>query len=299
MPGILHNPVDRRSFLKTAALAGTALAAAGCRSTSDLATGGRRELHLALLSDTHTPGDRLNGHRGLNPWTNLQSLVPQVVEARPEGVVINGDAARLEGLPADYRELRSLLQPVAEVAPVYIGLGNHDDRARFFEVFPPPAGVSRELPGKHVLVIEHEVVRVVVLDSLLYVNKVAGLLGRDQCRWLAEYLPQHADRPVVLFVHHTLGDGDGDLLDAGRLFEIIRPHRQVKAIFYGHSHVWSLDARERVQLINLPAVGYNFRDQDPVGWVEARFHRQGVELTLRALAGNRTDDGKMTAVKWA
>ena len=67
-----------------------------------------------------------------------------------------------------------------------------------------------------------------------------------------------------------------------RGFEIVRPHRQVKAIFYGHSHVWELDHRQHLQLINLPAIGYNFRDQDPVGWVDARFHRQGVDLTLHA-----------------
>jgi Icc protein len=60
------------------------------------------------------------------------------------------------------------------------------------------------------------------------------------------------DKPAIFFVHHTLGEGDGDLLDSNRLFEIIRPHRHVKAIFYGHSHMWQIGEREGVKLINLP-----------------------------------------------
>ena len=53
-----------------------------------------------------------------------------------------------------------------------------------------------------------------------------------------------------------------------------------------------------MKLINLPAVAYNFRDQDPVGWVDARFDRNGVDLTLRALGGNTTGDRKITRVDW-
>jgi hypothetical protein len=64
-------------------------------------------------------------------------------------------------------------------------------------------------------------------------------------------------------------------LDTDRLFDLLRPHRHVKAIFYGHSHVWELGRHDRLQLINLPAVGYNFNDKDPVGWVDARFRAAG------------------------
>jgi 3',5'-cyclic AMP phosphodiesterase CpdA len=297
MPAIYYRPLDRRRFLKTALMGGAALVVAGCRSSRGL-PGGTREFHMALLSDTHVPGDRQFGHRGFNPWENLRQVVPEVAKARPEGVVINGDAARLDGQRQDYLELKSLLDPLAAEAPVYIGLGNHDDRANFSPVFADPPGVRPAIAGKHTTLIEHEVVRLVLLDSLLYVNKTAGLIGREQRAWLAAQLPQWTDRPVVILVHHTLGDGDGDLLDVERLFELIRRHRQVKAILYGHSHVWQLGERDGVKLINLPAVGYNFRDQDPVGWVDARFRTEGVDLTLHAFAGNRAEDGKTTTVRW-
>jgi len=286
----------RRAFLKTAALTGAAFVVSGFRGApSDPSP---RELHLALLSDTHVPGDRRSGHRGMNPWENLRVAAAQVAAVRPDGVVICGDAARLEGQLEDYRELRALLEPVAAVAPVYVALGNHDDRARFLEAFPGRPGEPASVDGKHVTVIEHEVLRVVVLDSLLYVNRVAGLLGQAQRRWLAGFLPTIADRPAVLFVHHTPSDGDGDLLDANGLLLLAAANPHVKAIFHGHAHVWSVGRRDRLQVVSLPALGYSFDDTQPVGWVDARFRADGVSLTLRAVAGNRSDDGKETLLSW-
>lgn len=272
----------------------------GCRSTRQLSETAQsgKTFHLALLSDTHIPADQKNGHRNFNPWENLKQVVPQVTETEPEGVIICGDAARLEGLEGDYRELRTLLEPIAARSPVFIGLGNHDDRANFNKVFLHPAGEKAGVKDKHVVVIDNEVVRIVVLDSLMYVNKVAGLLGKDQRKWLAEFLATNADKPIVLFVHHTLEDNDGDLMDAEKMFEIISPHRQVKALFYGHSHVWARTQREGIELVNLPAVGYNFRDQDPVGWVDAKFDPEGVSLTLRAIGGNKTEDRRITRLNW-
>lgn len=297
MPIIFDSRHGRRDFLKISSLAGAAVLFAGCR-TSAARTAAGPELHLALLSDTHVPADRTEAYRGFKPWENLKAAAPQIVAARPEGVILCGDAARLEGKVEDYQEVRRLLEPVAAVAPVYLGLGNHDDRANFRKVFAVPSGTLAEAGGKHITVIEHAAVRAIVLDSLLYVNQTAGLLGKAQREWLQNQLPKLSDRPVVLFVHHTLGENDGELLDADKLFALVRPHRHVRAIFFGHSHVWALLRRERLNLINLPAVGYNFNDQQPVGWVDARFRRDGVSLTLRALAGNRTDDGRTTFVAW-
>lgn len=296
MPELFTTQADRRHFLKVSGLAGASLLLLG-RSTlrGQPATG---ELHLALLSDTHIPADPTEAYRGFQPWKNLETIVPQVVQRRPAGVILNGDAARLAGLPDDYVQLKQLLAPLAEIAPVCIGMGNHDDRGNFLKAFTTrpyqPAGVT----GKHVTVIDHPTVRILQLDSLLYVDKVAGLLGKAQRQWLGNYLADADPRPVVLFIHHTLKDGDGDLLDVDRLFGILRPNPKVKAIFYGHSHVWEIGERDGIQLINLPAVGYNFRDEDPVGWVAARFHGAGVELQLHTVGGNQADQGKITSLKW-
>jgi 3',5'-cyclic AMP phosphodiesterase CpdA len=234
----------------------------------------------------------------MNPWENLRVAAVQVAAARPGGVVVCGDLARLQGRPEDYRELRALLEPVAAVARVYVGLGNHDDRQAFLEVFRDTPGTRAPVKARHVTVIEHEALRVVVLDSLLYVDRVAGLLGKAQREWLAGWLPAVADRPVVLFVHHPPTDEDGDLLDGDRLLAIVEANRHVKAVFHGHAHVWAVGRRGRLPVVSLPALGYNFDDAQPVGWVDARFRADGVSLTLRTVAGNRAEDGRETLVRW-
>jgi len=299
MPGIFYQPVNRRKFLGSSAKA-LALLALARRTGAEAqeAADAEKPVRLALLSDTHVPADPKNEYRKFLPWENLKTVVPQVIESRPEGAILNGDAARLTGELADYEAVKQLLAPLAERVPVYIGLGNHDDRDNFFKVFDQPSGNRQKVAGKHVLVIERPSMRLIVLDSLLYVNKVAGLLGKAQREWLARYLEASDVQPTVIFVHHTLGDGDGDLLDVEGLFQLTRPHKAVKAIIYGHSHKYAFSQEAGIHLINIPAVGYNFSDDEPVGWVEAVFRAKGVDLKLRAFAGNRAADGKSKSLTW-
>ncbi len=296
MPGIYDETMNRKQFLTTAI---GAVGAATFIPSVQAQSASEKSLRVAVLSDTHTPADRTNEYRGFRPYENLETLVPQVVASSCEYAILNGDAARLTGELADYEALKGLLQPVAEKMPIYIGLGNHDHRQNFHQVIGKTPGCDQGVRGKHTLVLESEVVRIVVLDSLLYVDQVAGLLGKAQRTWLAEFLKAADERPIVFFVHHTLGDNDGELLDVDRLFKIIKPYRQVQAIFYGHSHRYHIHERAGVQLVNLPAIGYNFKDSEPIGWLDAEFTSQGVAMKLNTIGGNQEDDGKTTTLDWA
>ena len=296
MAEIFLESIDRRSFIKTS------LAALGAVVTLDAASasagGEKSAARWALLSDTHIPADVENNYRGLYPYRNLQKVAEDIASASPDAAVITGDLARLEGKTGDYTNLKKLLNPVAEKLPVFMALGNHDDRRNFTKVFIEHPGRKQHIRGKHVVVVEKGPVRLIVLDSLLYANKTPGLLGKAQRQWLANYLKECDDRPTMLCFHHTLGDGDGDLLDVPRLFDLIKPIRKVKAILYGHSHVYGFSKIEDIHLINLPAVGYNFSNAQPVGWVEAELTSTGGKFTLRALAGNTEKDGSIERLKW-
>ncbi len=295
MPGIFYEPISRKRFCRIAAGS-----LAGCWAWNGMARGAAPDKwRVALLSDTHIPQNGEEQYRGFAPVENLRKVVTQIEAARPEAAVVCGDAARLTGEVGDYKMLRGLLAPIAATAPILIGLGNHDDRRKFSQVFPAAETPGKQnVSGKHVTVLEHPTTRIVVLDSLLYVNKVAGLLGKAQRVWLEQQLPKLSDRPLVMFVHHTLGDGDGDLLDVDRLMSIIEPQKHVKAIFYGHSHQFRIGERSGVRLVNLPACGYNFNDNEPVGWVDATFSGTGVALRLNAIGGNRKRDQEVFDVKW-
>lgn len=251
----------------------------------------------ALLSDTHVPGNPANEYRGFRPFENTMKAISQVSETKPDGIVICGDLARLEGEIADYENLKRLLEPLPDGIPMGLVLGNHDNRKNFLRVFnKQPA--AQQVKDKHVLVLETPVARLILLDSLFIVNHVSGLLGKGQRMWIESYLQTAPNLPTVLFVHHTLDDGDGALLDAPRLFDVIRERRMVKAIVYGHSHVYGYRKEGDIDLINLPAIGYNFSDAQPVGWVEAVFSSEGAAFTLHAMAGNRANDRQTTRIRW-
>lgn len=294
MPFLL-TPPTRRDFL-TAAGAGIASLAFAGASSARQAGAPRRPLRLALLSDTHIPADASETYRGFSPVDNLAKVVPQVAAAPVEGVLVGGDLARLAGLPGDYDRLRDMLGPLTARWPVGLVLGNHDDRGNFLKAFTPstPSPVQNKVAATR----DAGGLRFVLLDSLLAPNVTPGQLGNAQRTWLGQTLAA-STMPTVVLVHHTLGGNDGELMDADRLFDVVRPHRHVKAIMYGHSHKYEVREREGIQLINLPAVAYNFADSEPVGWVESVWTDEGVDLTLRAIGGNMAANGQTTSVHWA
>ena len=207
---------------------------------------------FALLSDTHIAMDPKDENRGFKPATNLQVVVQQVCDGQYESAFLNGDAARLEGKQEDYDHLKKLLAPMAERCPVAIGLGNHDDRDTFKKVFETKETPEAKEASRHVTVVDSHFVRWILLDSLLFVNKTPGHLGKQQRTWLRNYLASAGNKPTLIMVHHTLGDNDGELLDARELLEIAKGAPAVKGIFYGHSHKYEFKRDGKLHLINLP-----------------------------------------------
>jgi 3',5'-cyclic AMP phosphodiesterase CpdA len=299
MPHIIDNNISRKEFLIKSIKIGGALITWGALRETSFANDTNKRVHLALLADTHVKAYQNEQYRGFFPARNFETVIQQVNTVKPQGMIINGDVARLEGELGDYTAIRKYLSAMDENIPVYMALGNHDNRDNFNNIFGREGAQGlQDIRNKHVLVIEYPEIRCILLDSLMYVNKTPGLLGKSQRMWLEQYLEESDKKMTFLFVHHTLNDGDGDLLDADRLFNILRSHRKVKAIFYGHSHIYSVNERDKLKLINIPAVGYNFIDSQPVGWLEARISRDSGLFKLHAIGGNVEDDGEVTEVKW-
>ena len=298
MVDVFFRSMNRRSFIQTGLAAFGTLVTLNAGCGTGLMKKDEKQTNLAFLADTHIPEDVENNYRGFYPYRNLEKVVPEIISASPDGVFIAGDLARLTGQHGDYVNLKKLLNPVAEKTPVFMALGNHDDRQNFLKVFNETPGEKAAFKGKHVTVVKKVPVRLIMLDSLLYVNKVPGLLGKAQRQWLENYLKECDETPTILCFHHTLSDGDGDLLDVPRLFSMIAPIRKVKAIVYGHSHVYGFSEFEGIHLINLPATGYNFSDSDAVGWVEAHIGSRGGDFVLHAIAGNKDQDGSVTKLTW-
>jgi 3',5'-cyclic AMP phosphodiesterase CpdA len=284
--------IDRRGFLKQTATA-AALWALAKPLRADAA------FRVALLSDTHIAADPKDTFRGFFPHANLRKAVDQVSTGQFEMLLVNGDMARLLGKPEDYQAFNSFIDPLAAKMPLVATLGNHDERKNARAALTKRAGETEPVQQKLVSTIDAGDVRFILLDSLLATNVTPGQLGQSQRAWLSEYLEAPTAKPTVVFVHHDPDpDKDSALVDAARLLEILTPRPAVKALIFGHTHVYSLEKVKDMHLINLPAVGYNFADGNPVGWMEGAFSKQGLELKLRAIAGEMKDDGKSVTLSW-
>ena len=295
----LYQKKSRRQFIKVMAGGAGAVMAMGLLPSFTLA-GKKKGIRLNLMSDTHISEDRETVYRGFYPYRNMVKGVAQIKGTPADLAVITGDLARLEGKQGDYQTLKGLLDPLAGEMPVAMTLGNHDVRDTFLSVFAESPGERAVVPGKFTQVIEFPDLRLLLLDSLVFTNQSPplGLLGKAQREWLDTWRGDHTDKPAFLFLHHTLDDRDGSLADNDKLFRIITPHRHVKAVFYGHSHVYAYDVREDIRLINLPAMGYNFRDKDPVGWVEVNLTPRHGTFILHTVAGNQQNDGSRKELSW-
>ncbi len=280
--------MDRRAFLKGALAAGfvTRLSADTGAPTS-----------WALLSDLHCPEDPRDVYRGFYPHDNLKQVAKAVAASNAQFCAVTGDLARLTGNPGDYAALKELLHPVLDRMPVGMALGNHDSRKNFEQVFASLAGTRQSVQRKHVVTLEWGDLRSVFLDSLLETNVTPGQLGTAQRQWLLDYIRSDR-RPVLLFLHHDFRDADGSLVDAPKLLQGISPLPQVKAVFYGHSHEYHVDVHEGIHLVNVPSTAFNFRPQDPVGWMEMTLSKTGADLLLKAPRGNTDLNGTRATLEW-
>jgi Icc protein len=305
-------PVSRRRFLSGTLVGGLALLASRGRSWADSPPPVDPN-RLALLSDIHVNAEPGTIIRGVNMADHLRQAVDQVLKgAAPGGLpsraIVNGDCAHLDGKPGDYATIGRLVEPLAKAGvPVVMAPGNHDDRDQFLAAFPDakdkPNTVVEAVDHKHVVSFDAPRARVVVLDSLDVVNQTAGKLGEGQVDWLAKMLDASPDKTTLLFVHHhpeqhiKHKDFPG-VTDTPALMDVILKRKQVKALFYGHTHEWERFEFEGLHLVNLPTVSYVFGEGQPSAWVDCQLGQSGATLTLRCVKPNGATDGEKVELKW-
>lgn len=288
--------IDRRSFLKSS-LGALAVSAAGRQLFAADADSAAR---WALLSDIHIAADPDDSFRGFHPSANLTKVLGEVGESQFDGLLVNGDLARLLGKPDDYERIAGYLDPIAQKMPLALTLGNHDNRKKTRVAMVKMAGATQPVQRKFVTTVDAGPVQLILLDSLLATNITPGQLGTAQRNWLANHLSTIAGKPAIVFVHHNLDPQDDNaLVDAAALLDIVKSTDAVKAIFYGHTHAWKYSKLGDLHLVNIPAVGFNFKDTEPVGWTEAAFRSDGCTLKLHAIGGNMSPDGQVLQLRWS
>ena len=292
-------PISRRRFLIGSVAAGVG-AMLGRRLYGQ---GTEADPHrFALLSDTHIAADPHKKERGVVMYDHLRQVCTELLELsdRPGTVFVNGDCAFGTGETGDYQRLLELVRPLREAGyPLHLAMGNHDNRGRLWDALPGEREGQHGIEDKQVVVLDSPRARWIVLDSLQRTNFTPGLLGPEQLRWLSTTLDADKNKPVLVMVHHNPDEAhDGSLTDTKALLDVLLPHKQVKALLFGHTHHWSVTRQDDLHLVNLPAVAYVFQQGDPSGWVDCHLREDGMKLQLLCVDRAHPKHGETVELNW-
>jgi hypothetical protein len=308
-------PVSRRHFLLgTLAAAGAAVALPGwvraagrsVLTTTSVArpTGTPDPDRIALLSDVHIAANPRATSRGVNMFDNLWRVGEEVATSglRPAATLVTGDLSVTSGKVRDYATFAKAITPLraAGMPPVYLGMGNHDHFGRFHKAFPATQGVVAPSAAKRVSVIETPRANLLLLDSLGKTNSTPGSIGAEQLSQLAADLDARSGKPAIVLVHHQPCESlwNTGITDTAALYNVLVPRRQVKALVFGHTHIWSAAQHEGIHLINLPPTAFVFSSRDPNGWVDLLLKESGATFTLHTLDKDRGRNGEQFKVNW-
>ncbi len=257
---------------------------------------------IAILNDTHI-GAQQAADAAIP--TNLRNTIEWLLALprRPAAVIINGDLALKDGRRGDYERFAKLIAPLqAASLPLHLTMGNHDDRAVFYEVLKQS---SSAVESKFVSMVELPGVNLFLLDSLKATMVTQGLLGEAQLEWLVKLLDSHADKPALLFAHHNPRLGGeplhfpGGLEDSEPLWRAISTRKHVKAYVHGHIHHRNFFEHEGIHILNTPATSYVAdKKTSTTGWTMLRLTPEGAEATTHTHQADHAWNGVKVDLKW-
>ena len=229
------------------------------------------------FTDTHI----MDG--GVDPITQLDTSaclrqvidVLRTLEPRPAFAVIGGDLVSPgvlephrdlspEEFVPSYELLQSLLQPLT--FPIYMLLGNHDNRPAFYQVIKPQDGVADE---PYYYSFDHQGWHFVALDSV-QPGEVGGYLDATQLAWLRDDLDAHLTQPTLVLVHHhplPVGDERLDsvrLQNGEELLSMLRQYATVRWLLCGHVHLEQVVACDGVTMLTTPSTCYQVFPLRPI-----------------------------------
>ncbi|HEX4780489.1 MAG TPA: metallophosphoesterase [Usitatibacter sp.] len=226
-------PLDRRHFLKLAALGGGAVFASSLPGCATLKGPGNDDFYFVQLSDTHWG---FNGP-AVNP--DARGTLPKAIaevnalSIQPDFIVFTGDLTHTTDDPAERRKRMREFKEVAGTLTnrnVRFLAGEHDAALDRGEAF-------RENFGATSYTFDHKGVHFIALDN---VSDPGARLGDAQLAWLAADLAkQPKDARIVVLTHRPLFDlapaWDWATRDGDKAVELLMPYSNV-VVFYGHIH---------------------------------------------------------------
>lgn len=218
------------------------LSAAGAGEAAD--DGAPRTFRFVHISDTHCAHATTNpaGSDNLdaaypkdlvNSFRILRAAVTDINKAiRPDFVIVTGDLVDTGNDTKSMREVKQILDKLR--CPYYPVIGNHDGERAWTAVFGADKLNYTFKQGHWRFVVA---------------NSASGRLSATTLTWLKARLDKDTSTPTALLLHHPIlllpssvavyksRYGRNPLLrNASEVLSIVRKHKNVRAVFCGHTH---------------------------------------------------------------
>ena len=169
-------------------------------------------------------------------------------------MVITGDLANWGEVEA-YRKLKGLLADYP--LPVYLMIGNHDNRENFLSVF----GERHRFDAPFMQYwVDHDRYRLLFLDTQT-AGTAGGAFGSHRLRWLDQRLAE-SEREVLMFMHHHPTPTGAFAMDAKGVADwdafhkvLARHSAKIRHIFHGHCHTDMQGHVEGISFSGLRSMG--------------------------------------------
>jgi hypothetical protein len=224
--------MDRRNFVRLAAVGGGAVFMSGLYRSIGAADGPQGDFYFVQMSDSHWG---FKGDANPDADVTLKKAVAAVnaLAEPPDFIMFTGDlthttddAAVRRRRMAEFRDIVSHLK----VKTVRFIPGEHDASLDGGAAF-------KEFFGETHYSFDHKGVHFVTLDN---VSDPGARLGDEQLAWLESDLAKQArTAPIVVFTHRPLFDlvpkWDWATRDGDKAVALLMPYQQL-TVFYGHIH---------------------------------------------------------------
>ncbi len=205
-------------------------------------------MRIVQFTDTHLVSDSGEKFLGVDTFLTL-SLATEIAMSLtplPKVMIVTGDIAE-RGDSATYSRFREIFEPLS--VPVYVVPGNHDDDLVMKNIFHGSNIKSTD----HVVINDH---LFIFVDSHVKA-KPHGFLSAETLANVENLLKTHADKPVVISMHHPVSSPcpalGCQLQNESELLQALKHTHQVVTLLSGHLHKAIDESMGSIRLLTTPS----------------------------------------------
>lgn len=214
---------------------------------------------ILQLTDFHLFGNKHQKLVGINPYSSLEKVLELVQQEflyeKPDLVMLTGDLSQ-DNSEKSYEHVKKFFSEFS--IPITATMGNHDNPAAFYKVL----GNSFE---KYFTLNKW---RIILLNSH-WPGHVAGLLDKEEIKFLEQSLDKDPDRWTMIVLHHHVQPIASLWLDnlavknSSVFFEIVNKYPKIKIVLCGHVHQDNSIRYDQIDFISTPSTSWQFATYSP------------------------------------